>query len=63
MIFTWYAQTEIDFGDVTVSFFKTTLNSESMGIVLNTSAGSVVYAGDFKFDQTAAPGYRPTTPV
>ncbi|MTV81348.1 ribonuclease J [Secundilactobacillus folii] len=53
------ANTEIDFGDVTVSFFKTTHSiPESMGIVLTSSAGSVVYTGDFKFDQTAAPGYQ-----
>ncbi|WP_461244001.1 ribonuclease J [Secundilactobacillus muriivasis] len=53
------ARTEIDFGDVTVSFFKTTHSiPESMGIVLASNAGSVVYTGDFKFDQTAAPGYQ-----
>ncbi|MBU7563306.1 ribonuclease J [Pediococcus ethanolidurans] len=49
---------EIDFSDVTVSFFKTTHSiPESLGIVLKTSEGQIVYTGDFKFDQTASSEY------
>lgn len=49
---------EIDFGDATVSFFKTTHTiPDSLGIVLDCDEGRIVYTGDFKFDQTATDGY------
>lgn len=51
--------TEIDFESVTVKFFKTTHTiPDSVAIVLKTADGSIVYTGDFKFDQSAAVGYQ-----
>ena len=50
--------TEIDVGSTVVSFFKTTHSiPESLGIVLKTSEGNIIYTGDFKFDQTASQSY------
>ena len=40
------ANAEIDFGDVKVSFFRTTHSVPgSMGIVLDTDEGEIVYTG------------------
>lgn len=56
-------KSEIDFGNVKVSFFNTTHSiPESLGIVIGTEYGQVVYTGDFKFDQTAESYYRTNIP-
>lgn len=53
------ADTEIDFRNASVSFFHTTHSiPDSLGIVVHTGAGEIVYTGDFKFDPTAEENYR-----
>lgn len=47
------------FNNTTVSFFKTTYSMpDSLGIVLSTKQGSIVYTGEFKFDQSVAKEYK-----
>ncbi len=47
------------FNNTTVSFFKTTYSMpDSLGIVLTTSQGEIVYTGEFKFDQSVSKEYR-----
>ncbi|HEX5352415.1 MAG TPA: ribonuclease J [Trichococcus sp.] len=51
--------TEIEFENTSVRFFRTTHTiPDSVGICVKTEEGSVVYTGDFKFDQSASPMYR-----
>lgn len=53
------ADTEIDFKNASVSFFKTTHSlPDSLGIDISTQEGEIVYTGDFKFDPSAKKGYK-----
>lgn len=52
-------KTEIEFEDAKVSFFRTTHTiPDSVGIVIHTDEGQIVYTGDFRFDPAASPMYR-----
>lgn len=52
-------KTAIDFKNLSVSFFKTTHSIPgSLGIVITTPKGQIVYTGDFRFDQSAVPMFR-----
>ncbi len=51
--------TVVEFENTEISFFKTTHTiPDSYGICLKTNEGSIVYTGDFKFDQSHIPNYE-----
>ena len=51
--------TEIDFDDVTVTFFSTTHTiPQTLGVLFHNDEGNIVYTCDFKFDQTARDDYK-----
>lgn len=52
-------QSSYKFDHAVVSFFKTTYSMpDSLGINIKTSAGSIVYTGEFKFDQSVSKEYK-----
>ena len=51
--------TVLNFPNANVSFFKVNHSiPDSVGIVIHTSEGAIVYTGDFKFDQSADDLYQ-----
>ena len=50
----------LEFPEANITFFKTNHSiPDSVGIVIHTSEGAIVYTGDFKFNQAAAGIYKP----
>ncbi len=50
---------KLAFGDVIVEFFKTTNNiPESLGIIIKTKLGNIIYTSEYTFDQGANPLYQ-----
>ncbi|MBF0847411.1 ribonuclease J, partial [Streptococcus danieliae] len=48
-----------EFKNTKISFFKTTYSMpDSLGISLSTSQGSIIYTGEFKFDQSVMKAYK-----
>ena len=47
------------FKNVNITFFNTTRIPDSLGICIHTSYGSIVYTGEFKFDQSLQGHYTP----
>lgn len=50
----------LSFPETALSFFRTNHSiPDSLGIVIHTRDGAIVYTGDFKFDQAATGAYKP----